>query len=249
MPHYFITGVSAGIGQALAEKLLARGHAVTGIARRQSRLDALGQKHPQFLGIACDVTDQEGLAAAISHAETHHGAIDTLILNAGIYTPQNGASPEVDVFRQHMEVNYMGVVHGLAPVIPRMVARRSGHVVIMASVSGWVGLPKAAAYGPTKAALISLAESLWFDLTPKGIKIQIVNPGFVETEATAVNDFEMPGLMTADAAAEAMLKGMASTGFEITFPKNFTRKMRMLKHLPYRTYFNLVSKRTQQERS
>ena len=249
MPHYFITGVSAGIGQALAEKLLAKGHAVTGIARRQTRLDALGQKHPQFLGIACDVTDQEGLAAAISHAETHHGAIDTLILNAGIYTPQNGVSPEVDVFRQHMEVNYMGVVHGLAPVIPRMVAHRSGHVVIMASVSGWVGLPKAAAYGPTKAALISLAESLWFDLTPKGIKIQIVNPGFVETEATAVNDFEMPGLMTADAAAEAMLKGMASTGFEITFPKNFTRMMRMLKHLPYRTYFNLVSKRTQQERS
>ena len=105
MPHYFITGVRAGLGQALAEKLLAKGHAVTGIARRQTRLDALGQKHPQFLGIACDVTDQEGLAAAISHAETHHGAIDTLILNAGIYTPQNGVSPEVDVFRQHMEVN------------------------------------------------------------------------------------------------------------------------------------------------
>lgn len=138
----------------------------------------------------------------------------------------------------------MGVVHGLAPVLPLMVERRSGQVVIMASVSGWIGLPKAAAYGPTKAALISLAESLWFDLTPQGIKVQVVNPGFVETEATAVNDFEMPGLISANDAADALIKGMATSEFEITFPKGFTRMMRMLKHLPYKTYFNLVSKRT-----
>ena len=244
MTHYFITGVSAGIGAALAKKLLAGGHNVTGIARRQDRLDALTAEFPQFLGIACDVTQKDRLAAAIDQAEKTHGAIDTMVLNAGIYTPQDGKSPDVDVFRQHMEVNYMGVVHGLAPIIPRMVDRRSGHLVVMASVSGWMGLPKAAAYGPTKAALISLAESLWFDLTPQGIKVQVVNPGFVETEATAVNDFEMPGLMSADAAADALIKGMESPDFEITFPKGFTRMMRMLKHLPYGIYFNLVSKRT-----
>ena len=244
MTHYFITGVSAGIGAALAKKLLAGGHNVTGIARRQDRLDALTAEFPQFLGIACDVTQKDRLAAAIDQAEKTHGAIDTIVLNAGIYTPQDGKSPDVDVFRQHMEVNYMGVVHGLAPIIPRMVDRRSGHLVVMASVSGWMGLPKAAAYGPTKAALISLAESLWFDLTPQGIKVQVVNPGFVETEATAVNDFEMPGLMSADAAADALIKGMESPDFEITFPKGFTRMMRMLKHLPYGIYFNLVSKRT-----
>ena len=244
MTHYFITGVSAGIGAALAKKLLAGDHNVTGIARRQDRLDALTAEFPQFLGIACDVTQKDRLAAAIDQAEKTHGAIDTIVLNAGIYTPQDGKSPDVDVFRQHMEVNYMGVVHGLAPIIPRMVDRRSGHLVVMASVSGWMGLPKAAAYGPTKAALISLAESLWFDLTPQGIKVQVVNPGFVETEATAVNDFEMPGLMSADAAADALIKGMESPDFEITFPKGFTRMMRMLKHLPYGIYFNLVSKRT-----
>ena len=244
MTHYFITGVSAGIGAALAKKLLAGGHNVTGIARRQDRLDALTAEFPQFLGIACDVTQKDRLAAAIDQAEKTHGTIDTMVLNAGIYTPQDGKSPDVDVFRQHMEVNYMGVVHGLAPIIPRMVDRRSGHLVVMASVSGWMGLPKAAAYGPTKAALISLAESLWFDLTPQGIKVQVVNPGFVETEATAVNDFEMPGLMSADAAADALIKGMESPDFEITFPKGFTRMMRMLKHLPYGIYFNLVSKRT-----
>ena len=244
MTHYFITGVSAGIGVALARKLLADGHHVTGIARRQDRLDALSSEFPKFLGIACDVTQKDALAAAIDQAEDTHGAINTMVLNAGIYTPQDGKSPDVDVFRQHMEVNYMGVVHGLAPVIPRMVDRRSGHLVIMASVSGWMGLPKAAAYGPTKAALLSLAESLWFDLNPQGIKVQVVNPGFVETEATAVNDFEMPGLMTPEAAADALIKGMDSNDFEITFPKGFTRMMRMLKYLPYGIYFNLVSKRT-----
>ena len=244
MTHYFITGVSAGIGAALARKLLADGHHVTGIARRQDRLDALSSEFPKFLGITCDVTQKDALAAAIDQAEDTHGAINTMVLNAGIYTPQDGKSPDVDVFRQHMEVNYMGVVHGLAPAIPRMVDRRSGHLVIMASVSGWMGLPKAAAYGPTKAALISLAESLWFDLNPQGIKVQVVNPGFVETEATAVNDFEMPGLMSPEAAANALIKGMDSNDFEITFPKGFTRMMRMLKYLPYGIYFNLVSKRT-----
>lgn len=244
MTHYFITGVSAGIGAALARKLLADGHHVTGIARRQDRLEALSAEFPQFLGIACDVTQKDAMAAATDQAEETHGPINAMVLNAGIYTPQDGKSPEIDVFRQHMEVNYMGVVHGLAPVIPRMVKRQSGHLVIMGSVSGWMGLPKAAAYGPTKAALISLAESLWFDLNPEGVKVQVVNPGFVETEATAVNDFEMPGLMSADAAADALIKGMASTDFEITFPKGFTRMMRMLKYLPYEIYFHLVSKRT-----
>ena len=244
MAHYFITGVSAGIGAALARKLLAAGHHVTGIARRQDRLDALSDKFPPFLGIACDVTNEQAMADAIRQAEDTHGAIDTMVLNAGIYTPQDGKSPDVDVFRQHMEVNYMGVVHGLAPVLPLMVERRSGQVVIMASVSGWMGLPKAAAYGPTKAALISLAESLWFDLTPQGIKVQVVNPGFVETEATAVNDFEMPGLITADTAAHEIINGMASSAFEVTFPKGFTRTFRLLKFLPYSLYFKLMRRQT-----
>ena len=128
------------------------------------------------------MTDQDSLAKAIDDAENHHGSIDTIILNAGVYTPQDGTAMDIDVFKQHMDVNYMGVVHGIAPVIPKMIARGSGQIVIMASVSGWVGLPKAAAYGPTKAALISLAESLWFDLTPKGIKVQVVCPGFVEAK-------------------------------------------------------------------
>ena len=244
MTHYFITGVSAGIGAALCRQLMAQGHRVSGMARRQNRLDELAATSPLFHGMAGDVRDANAVADAILQAETHHGEIDVMILNAGVYTPQDGRALELSVFRQHMEVNYMGVINGLVPMIPKMVERGKGHLVIMASVSGWIGLPKAAAYGPTKAALISLAESLWFDLTPSGIKVQVVSPGFVDTEATAVNDFSMPGLMTPDTAASALIKGMASGKFEITFPKGFTRMMRVLRHLPYRLYFHLVRQRT-----
>ena len=143
-----------------------------------------------------------------------------------------------------MEINYMGVIHGLAAILPSMLARKSGHIVIIASVAGWMGLPKSAAYGPTKSALISLAESLWFDLTPKGIKVQVVCPGFIQTEATAQNDFEMPGLMTAPDAAAALKAGMAKNQFEVAFPASFSRVMRMLKWLPYSLYFKLIQKRT-----
>jgi short-subunit dehydrogenase len=139
----------------------------------------------------------------------------------------------------------MGVVNGLAAIVPQMLAARGGQIVIISSVAGWRGLPKAAAYGPTKAALISLAESLYFDLTPKNIKIQIMCPGFVDTEATAVNDFEMPDLLSAETAADHIIAGMQSDVFSHAFPKSFTRKLKFLKYLPDRLYFALVKKQTE----
>lgn len=244
MTHYFITGVSSGIGLALTHKLAALGHKVSGVARRQSRLDALTEQHEDFLACPADVSDSDQIASAINKAQAQNGPIDTAILNAGLYIPVNGLDIDPDVFNKHMQVNYMGVVNALAEIIPNMSARGQGHIVIIASVAGWVGLPKSAAYGPTKAALISLAESLWFDLTPKGIKIQVVCPGFVETEATAQNDFTMPELMTTDDAADKLIEGMKRDDFEITFPKSFTRMMRMMKWLPYSLYFSVIKKRT-----
>ena len=105
-------------------------------------------------------------------------------------------------------------------------------------MAGWRGLPKAAAYGPTKAALISLAESLTFDLAPRvTIDVKVICPGFVDTESTAVNDYEMPGLINSGTAAREIITGLASRDFVIQFQKSFTRKMGWLRWLPDRTPF------------
>ncbi|NCW31570.1 MAG: SDR family NAD(P)-dependent oxidoreductase, partial [Alphaproteobacteria bacterium] len=148
------------------------------------------------------------------------------------------------VYEHHMRINYLGVVNALAGLVPEMITAGRGHIAIVSSVAGWRGLPKSAAYGPTKAALISLAESLYFDLVPHGVKLQIICPGFVESEATAVNDFEMPDLISCDTAAVEIINGMETDDFSINFPKSFTRKMGFLRFLPDRLFFRLVGKHT-----
>ena len=244
MAHYLITGASSGIGAALASSLAQLGHEVSGVARRHDRLRDLAAKYRHFHPYGADVTDAASIKSVIETATAHAGPIDVAILNAGMYQPQDSSQMDPAVYAQHMDVNYMGVVNALAPVIRSMVARKTGHIAITSSVAGWRGLPKSAAYGPTKAALISLAESLYFDLTPKGIKVQVICPGFVESEATAVNDFDMPHLISASRAATYILDGLGSSDFSIEFPRAFTRRMGLLRWLPDRLYFRLVGRQT-----
>ncbi len=244
MAHYLITGASSGIGAALAGRLAGAGHHVTGIARRQQRLTELSQQHKTFQGYMADVGDPAALMTAINDAKTNSGPVDVAILNAGIYQPQDGTKIDPAVYEHHMRINYLGVVNALAGLVPDMISAGQGHIAIVSSVAGWRGLPKSAAYGPTKAALISLAESLYFDLVPRGIKLQIICPGFVDSEATAVNDFEMPDLISTDTAANEIINGMKSADFSIDFPKSFTRKMGFLRFLPDRLFFRLVGKQT-----
>ena len=244
MSHIFITGASSGIGAALARQWLAAGHRVTAVARRRDRLDEIGQGHHSFFAAGGDVTDAARMAELVAEAAALFGPIDVAIMNAGIYVPQDSTTIDPDIYAQHMNVNYMGVINSLSPIIPMMTEQKTGQIAIVSSVAGWRGLPKAAAYGPTKAALISLAESLVFDLAPHGIDVRVICPGFVDTESTAVNDYEMPGLMTADAAATEITRGLRGDRFVIQFPKSFTRQMGLLRWLPDRKYFQLVAKRT-----
>ena len=184
------------------------------------------------------------MASAVTNAIGTLGPVDCAILNAGIYVPQDTAAINPADYARHMDVNYMGVVNALPGLIDSMLTRGRGQIAIVSSVAGWRGLPRAAAYGPTKSALISLAESMTFDLAPRGIDIKIICPGFVETESTAVNDYDMPGLISAERAAHEILAGLKTDQFMIHFPKHFTRKMAMLRWLPDRTFFKLVGART-----
>jgi short-subunit dehydrogenase len=132
------------------------------------------------------------------------------------------------------------VVNVLAGLLPRMMSRRSGHVAWIASVAGYVGLPKAAAYGPSKAALINLAESLKPDLDVRGVTVSVINPGFVETPLTAQNDFSMPFLMQAPEAARLSIEGLIRRRFEIAYPCRFVIVMKLARLLPYALFFRLI---------
>jgi short-subunit dehydrogenase len=134
---------------------------------------------------------------------------------------------------QMMMTNYGGALKGIETVLPDMIAKEKGGLAITASVAGYMGLPKSLSYGPTKAALINLCESLYLDLHPKGISVSVINPGFVDTPLTANNDFKMPAIISPAEAASAIVAGLSAGEFEIDFPKRFTSWLQLIKRLPY----------------
>lgn len=161
---------------------------------------------------------------------------------AGTYSPLDVGKFDPVLFERAMTTNYMGVVNCLSGLLPHMFSRGQGHVAWIASVAGFVGLPKAAAYGPSKAALINLAESLKVDLERRGIKVSVVNPGFVEKPLTAQNDFVMPFQIQAPEAARLTIEGLKRRRFEISYPWRFVLIMKLARLLPYRLYFWLTSR-------
>ncbi len=233
----WITGASTGIGREMALQLAARGVVVAASARSNDKLASLG---PNIRSYPLDVTDRAAVLATISSVERDLGPIDLAVFAAGTYTPVNVESLDPAIFETAMATNYLGVVNALAGLLPKMVTRRCGHVAWIASVAGYVGLPKAAAYGPSKAALINLAESLKPELDMRGVTLSIINPGFVETPLTAQNDFYMPFLMKAPEAAKLSIDGLARRRFEIAYPLRFVMIMKLARLLPYALFFRMI---------
>jgi short-subunit dehydrogenase len=171
--------------------------------------------------------------------------LDVVIYCAGYYQAMRAINYRVDDMLRHQAVNYVGALYLLDAVLPALLQQGYGHLSLVASVAGYRGLPMSLAYGPTKAAMINLAESLYFDLSPQGIGVSVVNPGFVETPLTSHNDFHMPALIQPPQAAQAMLRGWRQGCFEIHYPKRFTRWLKLMRLLPYAWYFGLVRRATQ----
>jgi short-subunit dehydrogenase len=136
-----------------------------------------------------------------------------------------------------MKVNFIGVAHGVEAVTKRFIERKAGHVAMVSSVAGYRGMPMAAAYGPSKAAVIGLAEALKTDLDRYGVTTSVINPGFVETPMTAVNKFPMPFLVPAAVAAEKIIEGLDRKKFEIAFPWQLVTALKIARMLPYPIYF------------
>jgi short-subunit dehydrogenase len=239
----WLVGASSGIGRATASALHAAGARVIVSARSQQPLHEFAAQHPGARIQAFDVADNDAVraAAAAIHAD---GPLDVVMYCAGYYTEQRASAFDLSEMLRHQQVNYVGALHVLAAVLPSLVARGSGHVSLVSSVAGFRGLPKSLAYGPTKAALINLAQTLYMDLSDRGIGVSLVNPGFVETPLTAQNDFRMPALIAPEQAARAILRGWAQGRFEIHFPRRFTLTMKALGLLPFGLYQSAVRRIT-----
>ncbi|MBT9552580.1 MAG: SDR family NAD(P)-dependent oxidoreductase [Hydrogenophaga sp.] len=245
----WVLGASSGIGLATAEALIARGASVQVSARGAAALERLVAQHtrtgepPTAQAWPLDVTDASAVAAT-ARAILAQGPLDLVVYCAGHYREMRATDFDLGEMNQHLAINYTGALNVLDAVLPAFIARGAGHLSLISSVAGFRGLPKSLAYGPTKAALTNLAETLYLDLEPLGLGVSVVHPGFVQTPLTAQNSFTMPALITPEQAAVAMLDGWAAGDFDIHYPKRFTRWMKLLRLLPYRAYFPAVRRFT-----
>ncbi len=235
----WVTGASSGIGQHVALALAAEGWTVLVSARRAESLTDIARQAPgpgRIIPVPLDVTDAAGVKAALAA----HGPVVLAVLNAGTYQPDQARDLDPAVFARTIDVNLMGVVNSLAAILPGMMARGLGHLVIVSSVAGYRGLPRSLSYGASKAALNNLAESLKLDVERYGIKVQLVCPGFIKTPLTDKNKFPMPFLMPVERAAARLVASLKSSSFQITFPRRFTWPLLLLRRFPDALYFMLV---------
>jgi NADP-dependent 3-hydroxy acid dehydrogenase YdfG len=238
----WIIGASSGIGAACAQALLKVGAKVALSSRRIERLEQIARaaKPEQTLILPVDVTQQQQIQTAYQSIMQAWGGIDLLLFVSGMYVPLRADNFDINTAEQTIDANLLGPMRAVAAVLPNMLSAHAGHIAIVGSVAGYSGLPKALAYGPSKAGIINFCETLYYDLLPQGVSVHMISPGFVATEATAQNDFEMPALITADQAATEILSGIQKGEFDIHFPKRFSGFLKFLRILPYPLYFWIV---------
>jgi NAD(P)-dependent dehydrogenase (short-subunit alcohol dehydrogenase family) len=237
----WLIGASSGIGLATAQALHRLGAQVVVSARQGALLQRFVAQHPGASARELDVTDLQAVRQVAAELLAQ-GPLDLIVYCAGYYKAQRAHSFDLSQALLHQQVNYVGALHLLDAVLPALWAQGSGHLSLVGSVAGYRGLPESLAYGPTKAALINLAESLYADFHPRGLGVSLVNPGFVETPLTAQNHFHMPALITPEQAAQEIISGWRRGKFEIHFPRRFTLFMKLLRALPNAWFLPLIAR-------
>ena len=217
-----ITGASSGIGRGLAIEIAKRGGKVGLVARRTEALNEAVSGIEAHGGVALalrgDVQDAESLRVVTEELRSKLGAVDILIANAGIGTSTDGAQLLGEEVANVVKVNVIGAANSVAAVVPEMVSRGRGHLVVISSLAAYRGLPKSAAYCASKAAVSAMFESLRLDLEPRGIAVTIIHPGFIKTALTAGRDAQMPFLMELDVAVKKILAAIERRKKSYAFP-------------------------------
>lgn len=235
--RYWLVGASEGLGLALAKALTREGAEVVLSARSADRLSEACAGLPGSRAVVVDVADSASVAAAVGQV----GDVDGVVFLAGVYWPMTAQAVDAGQLAAMCEVNFTGCARVVGAVLPAMVARGAGHLVITGSLSGFRGLPGAVGYAASKAGVMALAESLYADLRGSGIKVQLANPGFIRTRLTAKNDFAMPFLMEPEEAAAAMVALMKSRRFKASFPTVFSWLFRGGQFLPDWLYYRIFA--------
>ncbi len=247
----WITGASSGLGRAVAALLVTQGYHVAVSARREEALKSLAEELSDASGkvsvYPLDVTDRDAVRATAEQIEAEAGPLGLAVLNAGTHREVMAQGFSAEDVRALIELNLIGCANCLEAILPGMIARRDGQIALVSSVAGYIGLPTSAGYGASKAGLINMAEALKPECDGYGIKLQLVNPGFVRTPLTDKNPFPMPFLMEVEDAAAAMVKGLGSARFEVIFPRRLAYILKILKRLPYPLLFALTRKLIRRE--
>jgi short-subunit dehydrogenase len=238
----WITGASSGIGKALAIKFAKEGWKVAISARRGELLKNIAQDNNIF-DYSLDVTDEKKVGEVFKKILEGFKNIDLCIFSAGTYEPKLEKEISQEQIRKTMEVNFFGVVNCIKAVEEYFKNMKNGHISIVSSIAGYRGLPNSSGYGPSKAALSNLAESLYFDFKKHNVKVSLISPGFIKTPMTDKNKFRMPFIKSPEFAADKIYNGLVkSNTFEITFPKQLTIIFKFFRILPNRIYLFLIDK-------
>ena len=238
----WITGASSGIGKALAEKFASQGWKVAVSARRKEILDEMSN-HENIFSFPLDVTKQDQINESFSKIIDEFKGIDLCVFSSGTYDPKLEQEINIKQNKFVMETNFFGVLYCIKSVEKYFKDKKDGHISIVSSVAAYRGLPNSSGYGPSKAALTNLTESLYFDFKIHNVRISLVSPGFIKTPLKDKNEFPMPFIKSPEFAADKMFNGLTkSNSFEIHFPKTLTILLKILRVLPYKIYLYLINK-------
>ena len=239
----WITGASSGIGRALAIKFSNEGWQVAASARRESLLNDLNKSNPNIHAFVLDVKDEKSVRNVFQNILQKFETLDICVFATGIHDPEAEKKLSSEKIREIMETNFFGTLNCIMAVNSFFREKKDGHIAIVSSVAGYRGLPAASGYCASKAALTSLAESLYFDFKRKNVKVSLISPGFIKTPMTDKNRFPMPMIKSPEYAAEKMFVGLTKKNvFEIHFPFVFTIMMKLLKIMPNWLYLLLIDK-------